>query len=92
MVFDLIQREDVHAIDLCRRNQEILLGPAFTLRLARLFGKLFHILLAVAVLEQIDKFCERLRVIRSGSAAGNNMPEVSAFLCKHRDTAEIQHI
>ena len=27
-----------------------------------------------------------------GSAAGNNMPEVSAFLCKHRDTAEIQHI
>ena len=92
MVFDFIQRGDVHALDLCRRNQEILLRPAFTLCLAIQVGKLEHNLLAVADHEQIDKICERLRVICAGSAAGNNMPEVSAFLCKHRDTAEIQHI
>ncbi len=92
VVLDLVQRRDVHAFDLCCCNKEILFGPVFTLCLAVQVGKLEHDFLAVADHEQIDKICERLRIVRARSAACYNVFQVGAVLCEYGDSAEIQHV
>ena len=92
VVLDLVQRRYIHALDLCCRNQEFLLRPAFALGLAVQIGKFQHDLLAVADHEQVNKVSERLRIVGTRTAAGYNMLELGAVLCQHRNTAEIQHI
>ena len=92
VVLDLVQRRYIHALDLCCRNQEFLLRPAFALGLAVQIGKFQHDLLAVADHEQVNEVSQRLRIVGTRTAAGYNMLEFGAVLCQHRNTAEIQHI
>ena len=92
VVLDLVQRRNIHALDLCCRNQKFLLGPAFALCFAVQVGELQHDLLAVADHEQVNEVSERLRIVSTRTAAGYNMLEFGAVLCQHRNTAEIQHV
>ena len=92
VVLDLVQRRHIHALDLCCRNQEFLLRPAFALGLAVQIGKFQHDLLAVADHEQVNEISQRLRIVGTRTAAGYNMLEFGTVLCQHRNTAEIQHI
>ena len=92
VVLDLVQRRYIHTLDLCCRNQEFLLRPAFALGLAVQIGKFQHDLLAVADHEQVNEVSQRLRIVGTRTAAGYNMLEFGTVLCQHRNTAEIQHI
>ena len=92
VILDLVQRRYIHALDLCCRNQEFLLRPAFALGLAVQIGKFQHDLLAVADHEQVNEVSQRLRIVGTRTAAGYNMLEFGTVLCQHRNTAEIQHI
>ena len=92
VIAHLVERGDIHAFDLRRRDEKVLLTPALALCLAVQIGKLEHDLLAVADHEQVDEVCQRLGIVGARAAAGDDMLEFRAIPCQHGHATKIEHV
>ena len=92
MIAHLVERGDVHAADLRGPDEEIVLGPAFALRLPQQGQQLVVHLLPLAEDEEVDKRRHRLRVHRRGAARPHEGQQRLAVGRAQRKPRHVDHI